>query len=594
MHVRLKKFKKLKLKGQLVLFVGILLAGTIALLSIISYYSLSKAYSEAILEKKQAYDVKIKTVTENLVSVLNVNYQRYQSSEITEEQALANAQKIVRDTRYDNGEGYFWADTADGTCAVHNNPEYEGTMRYDATDLNGIYYIRNVITAGDQPDGGFTEFYFTKPGQEGSFYKRAYTLKFEPYGWYISTGNYYDEIDAALAAQQRNKLLAELILLVSSTAIAAFGILFMYKWAGKITSPIKNVTDRLLLLAKGDVHTPSAPIIKNNSETGLLTQATGQLIANMDTIISDITGHLNGMSHGDMTATVTYDYIGDFAPIKRSLEEIYSSLNGTLSAIYQSADQVNAGAGQVSSSAQELASGASEQTSAVEDLTFAIEHVSDAAAKNAAKAREAAQHVGYAAQSIESSNTQMNQMLEAMGQIKTSADQIASIAKIIESIAFQTNILSLNASIEAARAGSAGKGFAVVASEVGNLAQKSSEAAKHAADLIVTSINAVDGGSQIAQDMSQTIATSLQATEAIKQAVDEIDRSSSVQATAIAKITQSIEQISSVVQSNASAAEESSASSEELSAHASVLFRETSKFKLSDSISEKKVGAFLQ
>ncbi|WP_101910627.1 methyl-accepting chemotaxis protein [Marasmitruncus massiliensis] len=594
MHVRLKKFKKLKLKGQLVLFVGILLAGTIALLSIISYYSLSKAYSEAILEKKQAYDVKIKTVTENLVSVLNVNYQRYQSSEITEEQALANAQKIVRDTRYDNGEGYFWADTADGTCAVHNNPEYEGTMRYNATDLNGTYYIRNVITAGDQPDGGFTEFYFTKPGQEGSFYKRAYTLKFEPYGWYISTGNYYDEIDAALAAQQRDKLLAELFLLVSSAAIAAFGILFMYKWAGKIASPIKNVTDRLLLLAKGDVHTPSAPIIKNNSETGLLTQATGQLIANMDTIISDITGHLNGMSHGDMTATVTYDYIGDFAPIKRSLEEIYSSLNGTLSAIYQSADQVNAGAGQVSSSAQELASGASEQTSAVEDLTFAIEHVSDAAAKNAAKAREAAQHVGFAAQNIESSNTQMNQMLKAMGQIKTSADQIANIAKIIESIAFQTNILSLNASIEAARAGSAGKGFAVVASEVGNLAQKSSQAAKHAADLIVTSINAVDAGSQIAQDMSQTIATSLQATEAIKQAVDEIDRSSSVQATAIAKITQSIEQISSVVQSNASAAEESSASSEELSAHASVLFRETSKFKLSDSISEKKVGAFLQ
>ena len=105
---------------------------------------------------------------ETVISALQANEERQKSGEITEQQARQIAETIVRDTRYNNGDGYLWADEKNGLCAVHMNKEYEGQMRYDVQDKQGNYYIRNLISAGDK-GGDFTEFYFTKPGQDGVF-----------------------------------------------------------------------------------------------------------------------------------------------------------------------------------------------------------------------------------------------------------------------------------------------------------------------------------------------------------------------------------------------------------------------------------------
>ncbi len=574
------KAPQLGLKGKLTMFVGLLLVVTVAVLSTLAYVNLDAAYDTAIADKMGQYDTEIKTAVISMVSMLDVNYKRFQDGEITEAEALASAEKLVRDTRYDGGNGYFWADMADGKCAVHMNPEYEGTNRYDAQDLQGTYYIRNLITAGDEPEGAFTEFYFTKPGEDGSFKKRAFTLKFEPYGWYISTGNYYDDIDAAIQAQEWQKMLAEGILVVSSLVIAVLGLILMRVWARRIANPITAVSKRLSLLAEGDLQTTSVSIIHSRDETGLLTQATDQLIASMRGMIGDIAQNLQNMAQGDMSQLTDYDYIGDFSPIKASLTEIHTSLNRTLSIIESSAEQVRAGAAQVSLGAQTLASGSSEQAGAVEELSSSVSHVSDTANKNAEHATDAAQHARQAALRIEESNAQMGRMLEAMERISASSGKINEITDMIESISFQTNILALNAAIEAARAGNAGKGFAVVADEVRNLAAKSSEAVQQAQALVSTSMEAVTDGAQITKEMADMISSSLRETELIKTTVLRINDASTTQAQAIEQITQGVEQISIVVQSNAATAEQSSASSEELSAQATILYQELAKFKL--------------
>ena len=107
---------------------------------------------------------------------------------------MENAKYIVRTTRYNNGTGYFWADMADGTSAVHINPDVEGTNRYDTQDEKGNYFVRDTIAAGDKPEGGFIDFYFTKSGESEAKAKRGFVKKFEPYGWYIGTGNYEEDM----------------------------------------------------------------------------------------------------------------------------------------------------------------------------------------------------------------------------------------------------------------------------------------------------------------------------------------------------------------------------------------------------------------
>ncbi|MCL2170189.1 MAG: methyl-accepting chemotaxis protein [Defluviitaleaceae bacterium] len=296
--------------------------------------------------------------------------------------------------------------------------------------------------------------------------------------------------------------------------------------------------------------------------------------------VDEVNSTLAAIASGDLTARITREYVGDFASIKNSINNITSTLNKTISDISSAAGQVLSGANQISTSAQELANGASLQASSVEELSATIDVINHQTRQNAEKAASASELSDSSAANAKLGNTSMQEMLGAMAQIKESSSDISKVIKAIEDIAFQTNLLALNASVEAARAGEHGKGFAVVADEVRTLAGRSSNSASETNELIATSISRVETGSDIAGATAQTLDAIVQNVAEVSGIIKGIADASNEQAESISQISGGLSQISKVTQSNSAVSEETAAASQELNSQAEMLQKLVAYFKL--------------
>lgn len=289
------------------------------------------------------------------------------------------------------------------------------------------------------------------------------------------------------------------------------------------------------------------------------------------------------MATGNLAVVVEGEYQGDHALLTRALNHTIDSFNEVLGEFYDAAGQVAAGAQNVSNSSQILSQSATEQAATTEEITASMTEVATQTKLNAEHAVEA-NNLAQAAQDLATAgNTQMQKMLEAMMTINESSASISKIIKVIDDIAFQTNILSLNAAVEAARAGQYGKGFAVVAEEVRNLAARSAEAAKETAGLIASSIEKVNAGTQIANETAQSLSKIVDGIAKTSSLVGDIAAASNAQASGIIQVNQGISQIAQVTQRNTATSQESAAASEELAAQAETLKSMVQKFTLKDS-----------
>jgi methyl-accepting chemotaxis protein len=370
-----------------------------------------------------------------------------------------------------------------------------------------------------------------------------------------------------------------MVLIASVSVSVVLTLLMTFVIRKSILTPVREIVGVYDEMSKG--HLKNVEIrYKSKDELGKMAQSIRKTNEFIISYLQDISDKLKMMARGDMRINVDMDYIGDFAVIKKSIEDTASSLNHTLQTIAIAAEQVSTGASQVSSGAQALASGSTEQASSVEELSVTVTKVAEQAAANSENVKVATQYVEQAGTGVEIGNEHMEQLTDAMMEINSASNQIANITKVIEDIAFQTNILALNAAIEAARAGNAGKGFAVVADEVRNLAAKSAEAAKQTADLIQTSVDTASKGTQITTQTAQILLDIRDKTRLVVESIKNIDHASEEQAIAIDQIKMGLNQVSSVVQTNAATAEENSATSEEMSAQAATLHEEVAKFKL--------------
>ncbi|MGI6402744.1 MAG: methyl-accepting chemotaxis protein [Oscillospiraceae bacterium] len=371
------------------------------------------------------------------------------------------------------------------------------------------------------------------------------------------------------------------VLVFFGASIAIIVVLCAYL-IHSILNPVREVENAAKSLAAGKLDVEVQYTSKD--EMGSLAESIRILIQNLREYIIDISQILGHIAKGDMTVRVEREYQNDFLPIRHSMEEIISSLNTMLAQIDASSQQIASGSQQMASGAQALSQGSVQQAGSVEQLAASLSEILQKVKQNTDNAQQASVNVIDTEQELGRGNEQMKKLMEAMNEMANQSSRIQKIIKTIDDIAFQTNILSLNAAVEAARAGSAGKGFAVVAEEVRNLANKSAQAAKDTSELIQSTLAAIENGEEMADETEKALEAVLQKAQTVSQLVQDIAEASQAQADSIEEINVGVSQISNIIHTNSATAEESAASSQELSAQADMLKSLVSQFKLKQTV----------
>ena len=391
-------------------------------------------------------------------------------------------------------------------------------------------------------------------------------------------------VNVSVSEKEYNATLMKLI--KTSTISNILGVLILVCLTNFLIrtslAPLKKISSAGVEVAKGNFDVDIQ--YNKKDEIGELAESMREIMQRIRAIISDLQNKLSELSKGNYRVDMEDQeyYAGAYAPLLQSLRDIRGDLSDTMKEIKNSAAQVQAGSEQVSNAAQSLSEGATEQASSIEELSATMVDISHKIDSTLKITEEVATLSNDAEKAVNVSTDKMDEMAKAMQDITVKSQEISKIIKTIDDIAFQTNILSLNAAIEAARAGAAGKGFAVVADEVGNLAQKSAKAAQNTSSLIAEAIDAVEKGAKLSGETVQSLEVVSAQSKKINSMIGNISQASDEQAKGVKQVSVGIDQISSVVQNNSATAEESAAASEELSGQAHTLNELMSKFQLKE------------
>ncbi|WKE65551.1 methyl-accepting chemotaxis protein [Gallaecimonas kandeliae] len=487
-------------------------------MQLLASYDQKAEESRSLAELRQTL---VKTKESELVHYVELAFTAikplYDSPDANSPAVMEEARKRLRSLEFGK-DGYIFGYDDKGTKVFQGRGgKGEGNNYWDLQDANGVYLIRDLIKAGKK-GGDFVTYHYPRPGADSTPYpKLSYAIYLDKWHWMIGTGFYIDDIDAQIAkqAEQSQQALAKQRWQQGGLMVVMLALLVVATaWlASTLVKPLRHLTDGLTDLASGEGDLTRRLDVEGNDETALLAQAFNTFVSKIHDLVLDLT---------------------------RAVHQL-QELNGRLRASAQQA-----------SDALKLQKTDAEQVShAMEQMALATHNVAESA-QNAAQATRGTDGQARAMQAnvddtIDAIGGLARDIEQAAGSMETlgaDVESIGSILDVIRAIAEQTNLLALNAAIEAARAGEQGRGFAVVADEVRSLASRTQQSTEEIQEKI----------GRLQQGARAAVATMMESRKGSERAVEKVNGTGEI----LASITNAVSEINGMNNQIATAAEEQS------------------------------------